>query len=242
MSVILSPYYSNQKLINICRCILQRSSWFLFGVSIGRNFDVSNELTNATIELYSYQHNINTTLRTVALRTFVGSCATLISSVVNLTVLMVLKGEQGWICLMCCNADSKFLVLKFRQLSKHWHLVSVLFSVLVLHWVTATDSTRNPSGSVHAALGERSEGSQLGKANRSSMVLSASRSENRRTQCVVTTECVANTKDLGSDIELDKIRVQTEQTREVEIDGRSDNSRGPHQSFPSQSSSTDNIV
>lgn len=174
-------------------------------------------------KLYSYQHNINTTLRTVALRTFVGSCATLISSVVNLTVLMVLKGEQGWICLMCCNAD-------------------ILFSVLVLHWVTATDSTRNPSGSVHAALGERSEGSQLGKANRSSMVLSASRSENRRTQCVVTTECVANTKDLGSDIELDKIRVQTEQTREVEIDGRSDNSGEPHQASPGRNSSTDNIV
>jgi len=124
MSVILSPCYLNRKLMNVYRCILQRSSWFLFGVSRGRNFDEFSELTNATTELYSYQHNINTTLRTVALRTFVGSCATLISSVVNLTVLMVLKGEQGWICLMCCNADSKFLVLKFRQLSKHWHLVS----------------------------------------------------------------------------------------------------------------------
>lgn len=59
---------------------------------------------------------------------------------------------------------------------------------------------------------------------------------------MVTTECVANTKKLGSNIELDKIRVQTEQIREVEVDGKSDNSRGPHQSFPSQSSSTDNIV
>lgn len=43
----------------------------------------------------------------MALRTFIGSCATLTSSVVNLTVLMILKGEPGWICLMCCNADSK---------------------------------------------------------------------------------------------------------------------------------------
>ena len=120
--------------------------------------------------------------------------------------------------------------------------MSVLFSVLVLHWVTATDSTRNPSGSVHAALGERSEGSQLGKANHSSVAWCASRSENQRAQGVVTTECVANAKDIRSNIELDKIRVQTEQTREVEVDGRSDNSGEPHQAFPGQSSSTDNIV
>ena len=59
---------------------------------------------------------------------------------------------------------------------------------------------------------------------------------------MVTTECVANTKKLGSNIELDKIRVQTEQTREVEIDGRSDNSGEPHQASPGRNSSTDNIV
>lgn len=59
---------------------------------------------------------------------------------------------------------------------------------------------------------------------------------------MVTTECVANTKNLRSSIELDKIRVQTEQIREVEVDGKSDNSGEPHQAFSSQSSSTDNIV
>lgn len=174
-------------------------------------------------KLYSYQHNINTALRTVALRTFVGSCATLTSSVVNLTVLMVLRGEQGWICLMCCNAD-------------------ILFSVIILHWVTAIDSSRNPSGSTHAALGERSKGSQVGKANRSSVAWSANRSENRRTQGVVTTECIANVNDPGSDIELDKIRVQTEQIREVEIDGGSDDTIDPYQIFPGRSNSTDRIV
>jgi len=60
----------------------------------------------------------------MAVRTFVGSCATLTSSVANLTVLMVLEGEPGWICLMCCNAD-------------------ILFSVLVLHWVTSIDASRS---------------------------------------------------------------------------------------------------
>ena len=35
---------------------------------------------------------------------------------------MVLKGEPAWVCLMLCNGD-------------------VLFSVLVLHWVTSKDSS-----------------------------------------------------------------------------------------------------
>jgi hypothetical protein len=60
-----------------------------------------------SLELYSYKHNMNATLRTVALRTFIGSCATLTSSVANITVLMVLEGEPGWVCMMCCNSDSK---------------------------------------------------------------------------------------------------------------------------------------
>ncbi|KAJ8062854.1 hypothetical protein OCU04_008108 [Sclerotinia nivalis] len=56
--------------------------------------------------LYSYRNNPNSQTRTVALRTFVGSCCALTSSVVNLTLLLVLKGEPGWICLMCCNVDN----------------------------------------------------------------------------------------------------------------------------------------
>ena len=56
----------------------------------------------------------------MAFRSLVGSLATLTTSVTNLTVLMVLRGEPGWICLMWCNAD-------------------ILFCVLVLHWVTSKD-------------------------------------------------------------------------------------------------------
>ncbi|KAF5869152.1 uncharacterized protein Bfra_011695 [Botrytis fragariae] len=71
--------------------------------------------------LYSYKNNPNSQTRTVALRTFIGSCCALTSSVVNLTLLLVLRGEPGWICLMCCNLD-------------------ILFSVLVLHWITSKDN------------------------------------------------------------------------------------------------------
>jgi hypothetical protein len=54
---------------------------------------------------------------------------------------MVLRGEAAWICLMCCNSD-------------------VLFSVLVLHWVTSKDSSSTSSSaqpnSNHGESGTRS--------------------------------------------------------------------------------------
>ncbi|KAK2054276.1 hypothetical protein LY76DRAFT_686744 [Colletotrichum caudatum] len=74
--------------------------------------------------LYSFKHcsatPANTRLRTIACRTFIGALCTLTSSIVNLTVLMVLDGEPGWVCLMCCNSD-------------------VLFSAIVVQWVTSKD-------------------------------------------------------------------------------------------------------
>ncbi|KAI1388768.1 uncharacterized protein F4822DRAFT_429383 [Hypoxylon trugodes] len=67
--------------------------------------------------------SINTPkLRAATIRTFVGALCTTTSSIVNLTVLMVLDGEPGWVCLTCCNAD-------------------ILFSALVIQWITSHDST-----------------------------------------------------------------------------------------------------
>ncbi|KAI1373724.1 hypothetical protein F4677DRAFT_461868 [Hypoxylon crocopeplum] len=60
-------------------------------------------------------------LRALAMRTFVGALFTTTSSVVNLTVLMMLDGEPGWLYLTCCNAD-------------------ILFSALIVQWVTSRDS------------------------------------------------------------------------------------------------------
>ncbi|RKU46940.1 hypothetical protein DL546_005205 [Coniochaeta pulveracea] len=60
-------------------------------------------------------------LRAVATRTFIGALCTLVSSVVNLSVLMGLDGEPGWVCLMCCNSD-------------------ILFNVIVIQWVISPDS------------------------------------------------------------------------------------------------------
>ncbi|OLN95292.1 hypothetical protein CCHL11_04737 [Colletotrichum chlorophyti] len=77
------------------------------------------------VGLYSFKNfpktAANIRLRTIALRTFIGALCTLTSSIVNLTVLMVLNGEPGWVCLMCCNSD-------------------ILFSAVVVQWVTSKDN------------------------------------------------------------------------------------------------------
>lgn len=107
-------------------------------------------------QLYSYKSNSNTMLHTMALRTFIGSCATLTSSVANLTVLMVLKGEPGWICLMLCNADSKPSPLGRTTRTKRPADSSpstVLFSVLILHWVTSGDRTGQTTGRSYSREG-----------------------------------------------------------------------------------------
>ncbi|KAM0246340.1 hypothetical protein ACHAP5_004813 [Fusarium lateritium] len=93
--------------------------------------------------LYSFKSlpktNANSRLRSVAFRTFVGACCTLTSSIVNLTVLMVLNGEPGWVCLICCNSD-------------------VLFSAIVVQWVTSRDSAGSSSQPASAAVMDSSYG------------------------------------------------------------------------------------
>ncbi|KAK1705923.1 uncharacterized protein BDZ83DRAFT_685591 [Colletotrichum acutatum] len=60
----------------------------------------------------------NVRLRKLVIRTFIGSCCTLVSSVTNLSVLMALNGEVAWLCLLCCNTD-------------------IFFSALVINWITS---------------------------------------------------------------------------------------------------------
>ncbi|KAJ4246864.1 hypothetical protein NW762_013416 [Fusarium torreyae] len=96
--------------------------------------------------LYSFSNqpngHANCRLRSLALRTFIGACCTLTSSIINLTVVMVLNGEPGWVCLMCCSTD-------------------VLFSAIVIQWITSQDndsfsSQVNSSGRVESSYGSRS--------------------------------------------------------------------------------------
>ncbi|KAK4090403.1 hypothetical protein Purlil1_5075 [Purpureocillium lilacinum] len=69
----------------------------------------------------------NLRLRTIAFRTFIGAASTLVSSIVNLTVLMALNGEPGWFVVSCSCPGS------------------VLFSAIVIQWVTSRDNAATSS-------------------------------------------------------------------------------------------------
>ncbi len=58
---------------------------------------------------------------------------------------MVLNGEPGWICLMCCNIDSEFKCSILCCIC--WIQILVFFSVLVLHWITSKDNASTISTS-----------------------------------------------------------------------------------------------
>lgn len=56
---------------------------------------------------------------------------------------MVLNGEPGWVCLMCCNSDGECPI---SCLPGHWShpkyscLEAVLFAAVVLYWITSRDN------------------------------------------------------------------------------------------------------
>jgi hypothetical protein len=171
-------------------------------------------------KLYSYKNSPNSVLRTITLRSFVGSLATLTSSVVNLTVLMVLHGEAAWICLMCCNAD-------------------ILFSVLVLHWVTSKDkasssSSNNTYSGQTASHIQRSKNSAgpysvvdklsvfgTGKTGDGRVITHISAQESKDFEDKIADTEWSGNRQRGS-IPLDRIRVQVGQVIEVESRPRSD--------------------
>jgi hypothetical protein len=192
--------------------------------------------------LHSYQTNANPVLKRMAFRSFIGSCATLTTSVINLTILMVMKGEPGWICLMCCNAD-------------------ILFCVVVLHWVTSKEQKEESAARSGIATGSKPANGtigshmsrsrrvsitavelemekQKGSINSNSSVIRPDSALNQHLgrQTTITTE-IKSVAPQGSyqryrsewdsepkkgqkedEVELRNIRVQTVQTREVEVD------------------------
>ncbi|KAH7111750.1 hypothetical protein B0J11DRAFT_542917 [Dendryphion nanum] len=78
--------------------------------------------------LYSYKSNsrMREHLHTMAWRSCIGSCCTLLATIANGVAMMVLNGEPGWLCFVSCNAD-------------------ILFMVLVLHWISKRDHTQELS-------------------------------------------------------------------------------------------------
>jgi hypothetical protein len=146
---------------------------------------------------------------------------------------MVLKGEPGWICLMCCNAD-------------------ILFSVIVLHWVTAIDTTHSRSQGSNS----RPKNNTRSGRDRRSRTIPNEWNDNKAVKgSGLVTTTIGVSEESGSGLELDTIRVQTEQTQEIS-DATSDmttgTARGHHvdfqhhdyqrHEFPARSSSTEQMV
>ncbi|KAK3345242.1 hypothetical protein B0H65DRAFT_558204 [Neurospora tetraspora] len=109
-----------------------------------RNGEIRHDSTHcirpARQRLYAFnssqQTRGNRRLKLVAMRTLIGCICTLTSSVVNLSVLMGLNGEPGWVCLMCCNSD-------------------ILFSAIVIQWVTSRDSIASNNNESHTMSQQR---------------------------------------------------------------------------------------
>ncbi|KAH8585320.1 hypothetical protein B0O99DRAFT_749119 [Bisporella sp. PMI_857] len=106
----------------VCMCIVRKDIIVpLIAVDGFVNVYMTALFVTPLRKLYSYQNNHKSLARNVALRTVIGSIFTLVSTIVNLSIIVALKGEAGWICLIACNAD-------------------ILFSVVVIHWMTTKDS------------------------------------------------------------------------------------------------------
>lgn len=123
--------FSTSGSVHICRIGMKEQAMIpLIAFDILVNIYLTSLFLIPLRSLYSYQTNRHSQARALAIRTFIGSCCTLASSVINLTLVMVLNGEPGWICLMCCNVD-------------------ILFSIITLHWVTSKDNASTLITSPH---------------------------------------------------------------------------------------------
>jgi len=131
---------------------------------------------------------------------------------------MVLKGEAAWICLMLCNADGSYSLT--LQTGLNSLIFAVLFSVVVLHWVTSKDSSMQTTYKSSGATGPTNpDTSNLRSKTKfgfdSGLRTHKNASSGERT---VTTHISARGHDPESDVEdnveLKKIRVQVKHTVE----------------------------
>ncbi|KAI1471590.1 uncharacterized protein F4812DRAFT_467611 [Daldinia caldariorum] len=105
----------------------------LITLDVVANLYITALFLNPLWSIYSIKRLSNSpdsspNLGSTAIRTFIGALCTTTSSVVNLVVLLALDGEPGWVFLTCCNAD-------------------ILFSTLVIQWVTLRDDATSAAAS-----------------------------------------------------------------------------------------------
>lgn len=200
------------------------------------NVYLTSLFLNPLRKLYSYKHGTNAALRTMALRSFIGSCTTLIASVTNLTVLTALNGELGWICLMLCNLD-------------------ILFTAVVLHWVTSIDRQNTntqhstPHGRVSNFVDERVPSGQpsgTGSKHDFSGAFAKQKNGAKGGRGPITTNIEADKDAVNEHIPMGEVVVKTHQVQEHEVDEsseeRSESSANWRYSCHARNGSQDGIV
>lgn len=118
----------------------------------------------------------------------------------NLTFVAALSGEPGWVCLMCCNCD-------------------ILFSVLVLHWITSKDKpTTTISGHSRAKAKSLPHTQPRLTSHTDVMAYQAKLREQRRSRGFVTTlVSVAHEEEDFDKITYPENVITVERTHTIEV-------------------------
>lgn len=64
----------------------------------------------AVRNLHSFKQGTKNVIRTMAVRTLIGCFGSLMATIANMTLMLVLNGERGWLCLMTCTTDGEHLL------------------------------------------------------------------------------------------------------------------------------------
>ncbi|KAM0817213.1 hypothetical protein AB5N19_03016 [Seiridium cardinale] len=85
----------------------------------------------------------NPKLRDLVFRTFIGAVTSTVTCVLNISIMMVLDGEPGWVCLMSCNLDREYFLYicaTLKSRSDRRFLWTVLFDAIIVQYVTSRDN------------------------------------------------------------------------------------------------------
>lgn len=129
-----------------------------------------------------------------------------------MTVITILNGEPGWVCLMICNCDSRLpCSLSTLYLTLADHCQPVLFSVLILHWVT---SVKRSDDDLSYATPTAPPPLPSARRHPSDVDFSFSAEDTG-----VTTLIEADGKEKPDDVAMDAIGINVHQVQEVEMKG-----------------------
>lgn len=102
---------------------------------------------------------------------------------------MSLNGEPGWVCLLCCNCDSKSFYAARSYVNGVLTIVEiVLFSAIVIQWVTTRDNAATRTTAIDEGSDNRHNSRDTGTSSRRRDTLNGIKRVVSTTQKFVTLE------------------------------------------------------